>query len=257
MAVDPFILFGALRGQEEERSKRLDLGREESFDIAVSSCGGGGATFFGLAGAATTGIGADDGVAAGAAGREGARSPQAVCGSADAAAPACEDDSHCDPLAPGSLRTRLVTLLRDVRSEVAAGRVDMARVAHRHYLLFVEDLEDEPHDVLLPLLEAECTFRAAAPLERLARLSKRLRVRESLAALEARPAEFWAALIDRWLIDPPYAEVVMTPDAGLSPPPLSLQSPPPARPEAQPQLQPPPIVAAASSATAVDWTIAA
>ena len=38
-----------------------------SVDSAVSS-GGGGATFFGLAGAATTGIGADDGVATGAVG---------------------------------------------------------------------------------------------------------------------------------------------------------------------------------------------
>ena len=44
-----------------------------SVDSAVSSGGGGGATFFGLAGAATTGIGADDGVAAGAGG--GAASP--------------------------------------------------------------------------------------------------------------------------------------------------------------------------------------
>eukprot|EP00727_Mastigamoeba_balamuthi_P009594 m51a1_g5257 hypothetical protein (1336) ;mRNA; f:85508-91428 len=126
-----------------------------------------------------------------------------------------ESDERCNPLAPGVLRRRLEALLRSVRDDVACGRVDMAAVARRHYVKHTEDLEDEPHDVLLPLLELECTFRSA-PAPAGGRLARRLAIREALAQLEARGPDFWAALVDRWLLSGPHVEVVMVPDARLS-----------------------------------------
>ena len=128
---------------------------------------------------------------------------------------AAEPPTH-DLFAPGTVKGLVLDFFRAMaaRGYLGETRETMREVARRHYVKFLEDMEDEPHNVLNDLLVPLFTHRRAglAPAD----LDRALGVGAAYRALAERPPEYWVGVLERWVLRRPCVEVVAVPDAALA-----------------------------------------
>ena len=129
---------------------------------------------------------------------------------------ACPEPQTYDLFAPGTVKGLVLDFFRAMaaRGYLGAARETMAEIAHRHYIKFLEDMEDEPHNMLNELLVPLFTFRRAqlAPAD----LDRALGLGATYRALAERPPEYWVGVLERWVLRRPCVEVITVPDAALA-----------------------------------------
>ena len=129
---------------------------------------------------------------------------------------ACPEPRTHDLFAPGTVKGLVLDFFRAMaaRGYLGASRETMSEIAQRHYVKFLEDMEDEPHNMLNELLVPLLTYRRAqlAPAD----LDRALGLGATYRALAARPPEYWVGVLERWVLHRPCVEVITVPDAALA-----------------------------------------